>query len=223
MCRQELPPGCRPKLKDGVADMFPCSVNFVMTCSLQVTGPRPLTLSLEIQTLVIFSQKHSTVENREGWTGFAGKLTRWSSSPSSQHRAELGSALWGSLTSWPSYVCECRPVWGEICIRSNTSALNKMSTIWQVLAGTATKSCFNNLLHKCIPPTTVYKSNYVTHTDSPLSETETSNILLHYLQTDQQMLMKKHTKACPIPLKCKLSEKRFVEGLERRGVLLRSH
>lgn len=37
-------------------------------------------------------------------------LTRWSSSPSSQRRAEPGSAPWGSLTSWPSCVCECRPV-----------------------------------------------------------------------------------------------------------------
>lgn len=36
-------------------------------------------------------------------------LTRWSSSPSSQRRDERGSAPWGSLMSWLSYVCECRP------------------------------------------------------------------------------------------------------------------
>lgn len=36
-------------------------------------------------------------------------LTRWSSSPSSLRRVERGSAPWGSLTSWLSYVCECRP------------------------------------------------------------------------------------------------------------------
>ena len=37
-------------------------------------------------------------------------LTKWSSSPSSLHRVEHGSAPWGTLMSWPSCACECRPV-----------------------------------------------------------------------------------------------------------------
>lgn len=57
----------------------------------------------------------------------------------------------------------------------------------------------NKLLHKRIPPTTVYKSISVTHADSPLSETETSDILLHYLQTDQQMLYEKTHKSLSHP------------------------
>lgn len=39
-------------------------------------------------------------------------LTRWSSSPFSLRRAELGSTLWGNQMSWPSYVCGCRPAGG---------------------------------------------------------------------------------------------------------------
>lgn len=72
----------------------------------KLSRTKMLLIPEHILVQVIYNQLNSVWQKQGGEQRL---LTRWSSSPSSLRRVERGSAPWGSLTSWLSYVCECRP------------------------------------------------------------------------------------------------------------------